>query len=238
MSPSVSWPVLGNARTLRDDVYEAIRQRLLEGVLKSGTFLRETELGDAMGVSRTPVREALGRLASEGFLVRIPHRGFRVPQRSMVELMHLYAVLQVLEVLAGELAFPHLGEAELESMEEANRAFSQALERNDTATAVRMNERYHQVVSDRCGNPVLRELLEEFRGQIRRLEFVDFAHALEEVSNGIRRRWIRQHQDMIDAVRRGDFEGAKRILYENRSIASLTEADLLTEASSHQGAGS
>ena len=67
---------------------------------------------------------------------------------------------------------------------------------------------------------------------------MDFAHALEEVSNSTRRRWIREHHDMIEAVRRGDFQAAKRILYENRSIASLTEADLLTEASSHQGAGS
>jgi DNA-binding GntR family transcriptional regulator len=230
-----AWPKLGTGRTLTDEVYGVIRERLTESFWAPGSFIREADVGEAMGVSRTPVREALGRLASEGLVERIPHRGFRVPARSMEELMDLYPVLQALEVLAGELAFPRMGEVALRQMEEANRAFAEALERNDTVAGVELNDRFHEVVSNHCGNPVLQELLDDLRGQIRRLEFVDFTHVLEEVSGDTRRKWVRQHQGVVDAVRAGDLDEARRILHENRSIAYLKDATALKAAASGNG---
>ncbi len=229
------WPQIGKGRTLTEEVYREVRQRLLSGYWEPGTFVREADLAEAMGVSRTPVREALGRLASEGWVQRIPHRGFQVPERSMDELLDLYPVLQALEALAGELAFPRLGEAELEQMEEANRAFAEALERNETLAAVELNDRYHEVLSDHCGNPVLRDLLTDLREEIRRVEFVDFMKVLEEVSGETRRKWVRQHQEVVDAVRRGAYGEAKQTLHENRSIAYLKDADVLKEASTGEG---
>lgn len=230
-----AWPQIGKGQTLTEEVYRVVRERLLVGYWMPGTFIREADLADAMAVSRTPVREALGRLASEGWVQRIPHRGFQVPERSMDDLLHLYPVLQALEALAGELAFPRLGEAELVKMEEANRAFADALDRNETLEAVELNDRYHEVLSDHCGNPVLRDLLADLRDQIRLVEFVDFMKVLEEVGGETRRKWVRQHQEIIDAVRHNDYEEAKRILQENRSIAYLKDADVLKEASAGGG---
>ncbi len=232
-----AWPQIGKSRTLTEEVYEEVRRRLLSGFWSPGSFMREADLAEAMEVSRTPVREALGRLASEGWVQRIPHRGFQVPQRSMEELLDLYPVLQALEALAGELAFPRLDEAVLREMEEANAAFEAALERNDTFAAVELNDRYHEVLSDNCGNPVLREMLRELREEIRRVEFVDFMKVLEEVGGETRRKWVRQHQEVVEAVRRGEFEAAKQTLHENRSIAYLQAAQVMrNETSSRKAA--
>src|SRR2546421_1926122 len=89
-----TWPVLGSGRTLAQRVYEVVRDRILANALSPRAYVREEELATAMGVSRTPVREALNRLATEGFLERLPHRGFRVAERSIEELAHVYTVLQ------------------------------------------------------------------------------------------------------------------------------------------------
>ncbi len=230
-----AWPQIGKRETLTEEVYREVRQRLLAGYWDPGAFIREADLAEAMGVSRTPVREALGRLASEGWVQRIPHRGFQVPKHSLGELLDLYPVLQALEALAGELAFPRLTEAELVRMEEANGAFADALDRNATVEAVELNDRYHEILSDHCGNPVLREMLADLRDQIRLVEFVDFMNVLAEVSGETRRKWVRQHQEVVDAVRRGDYAAAKQTLYENRSIAYLEDAQVLKEASVREG---
>ncbi|MEJ2217301.1 MAG: GntR family transcriptional regulator [Gemmatimonadota bacterium] len=230
-----AWPKVGTERTLTDEVYEIIRDRLMGSFWTPGTFIREKDVGEAMGVSRTPVREALGRLASEGMVERIPRRGFRVPARSMEELLDLYPVLQALEVLAGKLAFPRMGELALQAMEKANSAFAEALERNETVTSVELNDQFHEVVSDNCGNRVLQELLDDLRGQIRRLEFVDFAAVLGEMNGETRRKWVRQHQRIVDAARAGDFDEACQTLHENRSIAYLTDATALRKVASGDG---
>src|SRR4051812_6016019 len=100
-----AWPVIGSSQTLAQRVYEAVRDRILGNELAPRANVREEELATAMMVSRTPIREALNRLASEGFLERVPHRGFRVASRSIGELAHVFTVLQALEMLASELAF-------------------------------------------------------------------------------------------------------------------------------------
>ncbi|HJO04672.1 MAG TPA: GntR family transcriptional regulator [Acidobacteriota bacterium] len=102
-----AWPTLATA-TLTDQVYTVLRDRILAGDVSPGEFIREQEVSDAAGVSRTPVRDALGRLASEGFLERIAHRGFRVPEESITDLLELYPILGTLEVLAGGESFPRL----------------------------------------------------------------------------------------------------------------------------------
>lgn len=222
MAMAGEWPQLRDGSTLTEAVYQTVLQRLKDGWQEPGAFIRESELAEAMAVSRTPVREALGRLASEGWVERIPHRGFRVPERSLDDLIHLYPVLQTLEVLAGKLAFPKLGEAEMAEMEAANAAFAKALEENAILDAVELNDRFHAVLSDHCGNPVLKELLDDLRGQVQRLEVMDFRGVLEDVGGETHRIWVRQHEGIVERVREGAYEEAQELLSENRSIAYIT----------------
>lgn len=182
-----------------------------------------------MGVSRTPVREALSRLASEGFLERLPHRGFRVPERSIEDLVHLYPVVQALEVLAGELAFPRITHTDLDQLEEANRGFAQAIEANDVPTAVDLNDRFHHLLADLSGNPVLSRVLDDLRSQVHRLEVLDFSTVLLQSSADgdvqvSRDTWVKQHTEIIDALRKGEHDRALAILRANRSFVFQPKA--------------
>ncbi|MEP7347950.1 MAG: GntR family transcriptional regulator, partial [Gemmatimonadaceae bacterium] len=175
---SPAWPVIGASETLAERAYQIIRDRILANALAPQTYVREEELATAMGVSRTPVREALSRLASEGFLERLPHRGFRVAERSIDELADVFTVLQALELLASELAFPRIQPADLERLEEANAGFAAAIEANDVATAVDLNDHFHHTLAEMSGNPVLSRLLDDLRRQVHRLEVLDFSSVL------------------------------------------------------------
>jgi DNA-binding GntR family transcriptional regulator len=211
-------------------VYEAIRDRILSGELAPSTFVREEEVGKAMGVSRTPVREALNRLSSEGLLERIPHRGFRVPKMSIEELIHLYPVLRALDLLAGELVFPRLTAADLERLEQINNEFGRALQSNDVPAAIELNDQFHHVLSELCGNPVLCGLLDDLRTKVRRLEVLDFTRLLleRERNDGTplaRDHWARQHAAILDAVRQGEYDRASELLRENRSLVFQAEIE-------------
>lgn len=238
------WPVIGSSETLAEKVYSVVRDRILASDLGPRTHVREEELANAMGVSRTPVREALGRLASEGFLERLPHRGFRVPERSIEELVHLYPVVQALELLAGELAIPRITSENLQQLEEANRGFAQAVEANDVATAVDLNDRFHHALAEMSGNPVLSRLLDDLRSQVHRLEVLDFSAVLLESGDGAesvsRDTWVRQHSMMIDSLRNGQPAKALAVLKENRSLvakAKVSKARAIQEANAAGVAG-
>jgi DNA-binding GntR family transcriptional regulator len=211
-------PRLGTGRTLGEAVYTAIRQRLMAGGQEPGTFIREAELATAMGISRTPIREALGRLVSEGLVERIPHRGFRIPERSVGDLFHLYPILQALEVLAAELAIPRLKPDDLAEWEEINQAFAEAIGQHDVLGAVELNDSFHKWLSDRSGNPQLQELLEDLRAHVRRIEVWDFTVGVRNSVDSEGQRWVREHAAIIDAARGGELAKACRILRRNRSI--------------------
>ena len=224
------WPVIGSTRTLAQRVYEVMRDRILANELTPLAYVREEELASAMAVSRTPIREALNRLASEGFLERLPHRGFRVSRRSIEELAHVYTVLQSLELLACELAFPNITAADLARLEEANAGFAAAIAANDVSTAVDLNDRFHHLFAELSGNPVLSRLLDDLRQQVHRLEVLDFSTVLlesgdEEPTTIARDTWVKQHTEFIDALRTGDQRRALDIMRANRSFVFQKKVD-------------
>ncbi|MCH8992216.1 MAG: chorismate-binding protein, partial [Acidobacteria bacterium] len=124
------WPSLTSA-TLTEQVYEVLRDRILAGGWGAGHFIREQDVSNKLRVSRTPVREALGRLASEGFLERIPHRGFRLPEQTATDRLKRYPILASLEVLAAKYSFPRIGANELEELRSVNRAYAEATAKID-----------------------------------------------------------------------------------------------------------
>jgi len=222
------WPQIGAGQTLTQRVYEVLRDRIVAGELAPLSFLREEEVGKAMGVSRTPVREALNRLATEGFLDRLPHRGFRVPERTIDDLIHLYPVMQALEVLAAELACPRMTAVDLNRLEGINDGFARALTANDVSTAVSLNDRFHHALSEMSGNPVLCGLLDDLRAQVRRLEVLDYTWVLLEHDPGApvpKDHWVTQHTAIINALRRGEFNRARELLRDNRSLVFQAKLD-------------
>ena len=221
-----AWPRIP-ATTLADQVYRAVRARILDGEMQPGQFIREKDLNEAMGVSRTPVREALGRLASEGFLERIPHRGFRVPEEPVADLLELYPVVGALELLAGRLALPRLTSADLAQLKSINRQLQEAEGERDVSKRIELNNQFHHIFCERSGNKRLCDLLDDLRTQLTRLELWYYS------DGGHTQRSISEHEEIIRAIERDDFETALGKLETNMSLTyqSLLEETGMQESS-------
>ncbi len=204
------WPA-PVARTLAEQVYHAVRARIIDGALAPGSFLREKDL-EAMGVSRTTIREALGRLASEGFLERLPHRGFRVPEESAGQLLELYPIVASLELLAGKAALERFTPADLSQLREINHRLETSRDRGDVRAIVEENNRFHRLISERSGNRRLSSLLDDLRSQLGRLELWYYSHRERT------QRSIREHEQLIAAIEAGDRARALSILEHNMSL--------------------
>lgn len=195
------WPQISQT-TLADQVYQAVRDRILSGDLGPGEYIREQDLSNAMGVSRTPVREALGRLASESFLERIPHRGFRVPEESFSRLLELYPIVGALEYLAGQLAFPNLGDDDFRQLHEINERLRAAMDRDDVQAAMEINHEFHHLIAARSDNERLTQLLDDLLSQLTRLEIWYYS------SRGRAEESVREHDELIAALEAGDIDEA------------------------------
>jgi DNA-binding GntR family transcriptional regulator len=207
--------------TLADQVYRRVRGRILDAELTPGEFIREADL-IVLGVSRTPIREALGRLASEGFLERIPHRGFRVPEEPIERLLELYPIVAALELLAGRHALPQFTAEDVARLKDINRRLSEAADPAEVRTRIELNNEFHHVFSERSGNRRLGDLLDDLRAQLGRLELWYYSsgeHTQESV---------REHAQIIDAIETEDFGRALSLLEHNMS---LTYQSLLEESS-------
>src|SRR5436305_13939589 len=115
----------------REEAYGKLRDWIIDGTLQPGETLRDQEIAQSLGVSRTPVREALRRLEDEGFIETALNRWTRVAPIDVAKTAETYAVIEALEVLALELAFPTLTRADLERLTEANRAMQKAAEQQE-----------------------------------------------------------------------------------------------------------
>lgn len=206
---SDAWQRL-DSETLTDQVYRSVREKLLRGSWEPGIFVREQQISDNLGVSRTPVREALGRLAADGFLERVPRRGFRVPEQTVEDLLELYPILARLETLAASQAFRVLGPAELADLRQINLQYAEACRRADIKAGIELNNRFHHKLSEQAGNRRLCDMLDELRHEVVRME----TWAFSRFENW--ERSIREHEEILEAIERGDHATALETLEANR----------------------
>ncbi len=207
-------------RTLAEQVYHAVRARILERSLKPGEFVREQEVSRALGVSRTPVREALGRLATEGFLERIPHHGFRVPSNSLADLLELYPIVSALELTAGRLALPRLTREDIARLRAITDRLRAARDRDDVEAVSACKAEFHDAICQKSGNRRLVDMLRDLRTQITRLE-VWYYSSREHAD-----RSIQCQEEIIRHIERGEFDAAIDVL---RSNVFLTYNELSEE---------
>lgn len=150
---------------LRDEVYRQVLSRIHRGDLPAGTRLRDTDLASQLGVSRTPVREALIRLAREGVLDCSMGRGFRVRPLEIAELQEVGAILGALESLALRLS-PNAPPERLERLAELDRRLEQT--RGDAMASLDLEDEWHRVLLEGCPNRRLIELIGSLRQVARR----------------------------------------------------------------------
>lgn len=216
--PKNPWPKVSQT-TLADQAYKAIRSRILNGDMALGEFVREQDVSAALGVSRTPVREALGRLSSEGFLERIPHRGFRVPEEPLDTLLELYPIVSALELLAGRLALPQLTSSDIETLKSINAELATSIESGDVRRRIEVNNRFHHFISERSGSSRLCDLLDDLRSQVSRLEYWYYSQQNRTEES------IAQHDELIRAIEAGQHDRALELIESNMSMTFQSFAE-------------
>lgn len=206
--------------TLHEELVERLRDLVVEDVLKPGEKVPEKQLCDSLGVSRTPLREALKVLASEGFVILQANRGARVARVTREELENTFPVLAALEQLSGELACCNLEPAEIEWIETCHKAMLQAYRARDRQAYFKANQDIHQALIRGARNDILQNHHKLLAARVRRARFM--ANLSDE-------RWaqaIEEHETMMAMLRAGHAEGLGQTLklHMMNKLAALVKA--------------
>ncbi len=197
------------ARTLlRDQAYARLRDAILDGTLEPGEQLKDGELAEWLGLSRTPIREAVARLEEYGLVETKPNSYTRVAPLSARDARDAFTVYAALEALAASLGVPRLGEGDLETMRSANRDFAGALAAADVDAALAADDRFHGVLVQAAANREIGRSLERLRPKIRRLERARFGSLAG-------RRSVEQHERIIALCAAGEAERTAEAVREN-----------------------
>jgi DNA-binding GntR family transcriptional regulator len=157
---------------LREQARSLIRELILGEEIPPGGRVNESQLSEMLGISRSPIREALGQLEREGFLVNRPGAGFSVRQLTEEEAAELYLVLAEVEALAVRLGGAPSRDR-LRELEELNERIAGAA--GNTADIIDLNFRWHRKLVEACGNETLQEMLEALRTRVYRYEYGYFS---------------------------------------------------------------
>ena len=143
---------------LHDAVIEHLRSFIVEGMLEPGKKLNERELCEMLGISRTPLREALKVLASEGLIDISPNRGASVSKMSEAELRETFEVMSGLEAFSGELACERITAAEIAEIKALHYAMLACRSQNDLAGYYSRNQAIHDKINEAARNTALRQI--------------------------------------------------------------------------------
>ncbi|MGY1733124.1 GntR family transcriptional regulator [Geodermatophilus sp. SYSU D01045] len=202
---------------LRDDVYRRLRDAIVDGTFAPGEQLRDLELATWLGVSRTPVREALLRLAQGGLVLARPGRSTVVSPLDVRAVRDARDVVAAMHELAVREAVPVLTEADLAAMRDANRRFAAAVDSGDVESALRIDDDLHGVPVRLSGNRALARVLEQFTPTVRRAERLRFGSLRGRAS-------VTRHEELIRLCAAGDAEGAAAVAYDTWHSLPSAEA--------------
>ena len=225
MSGHLSPIQLDSYRPLRELVCETIRQAIVDGVFSPGERLMEIQLADEMGVSRTPVREAIRKLELEGFVVMIPRRGTYVADISIKDINEVYEIrtsLEVtsLEVLAAGLAAERISDEELETMQRLLVEIGQHIEDGNIEKIVEIDTAFHDVLYKASRNGRLAGIINNLREQITVIRRRSMMYP------GRLRNTMEEHRLLVDSIAAHDVDRAQnaaRIHMENAEHTLLKD---------------
>ncbi|MCA0418404.1 MAG: GntR family transcriptional regulator [Proteobacteria bacterium] len=185
-------------RTLHDEVLERLRDMIIEGRLAPGQRINEGQVGAQLGVSRTPLREAIKTLASEGLVEILPAKGAIVRKFSARDLADILEVIKSLEQLGGRIACAEASDATIESIHKLHRDMLALYATRDRLDYFKLNQAIHSAIVAASGNAVLAEMHTTLQSRIKRLRFV---------GNEGPEKWagaVAEHEDMMAALLRRD----------------------------------
>ena len=190
---------------LRDVVFNTLRQAILRGELKPGERFMEIQLANKLGVSRTPIREAIRKLELEGLVLMIPRRGAEVAQITEKSLRDVLEVRQALEELAVQLACLRMTPEGLTELKKAAAEFERVLGDEDITVVAEADVAFHDVIYLATDNERLISLLNNFREQMYRYR-VEYLKKKE-----FHAKLLKEHQEIIYAIENGECDRAMEV---------------------------
>ena len=194
---------------LRDVVFNTLRQAILRGELKPGERLMEIQLANKLGVSRTPIREALRKLELEGLVNMVPRKGAEVADITEKSLRDVLEVRKALEELSVQLACEKITEDEIEELKRAAERFKDTLDDQDVTKIAEADVAFHDIIYTATDNQKLILLLNNLREQMYRyrVEYLKKEEAYPQL--------IAEHEELIDNISKRNKEEATRIMCEH-----------------------
>jgi DNA-binding GntR family transcriptional regulator len=203
---------------LRDVVFNTLRQAILRGELAPGERLMEIQLAERLGVSRTPIREAIRKLELEGLVLMIPRKGAEVAKISEKSLRDVLEVRRSLEELAIELACERITKEGINELEAAQAAFCEALKTNDTMEMAETDEHYHDIIYNATGNTRLVQILNNLREQM-------YRYRLEYIKDASKRQnLVIEHDHIIRAIKERRIDEARTAIRNHIDNQEITIA--------------
>ncbi len=197
-------------------IYKELRQKIVDRSIPPGTKLSENLLSKTWNVSRTPIREVLRGLESEGLITSSPHRGAVVNTITIEDINQLYAIRISLEGLAGKLATPVISgdPKRLNALEKLCREMEALLRRGDIETYTRKNNQFHSLIWRACGNQWLIKILENLDSQVNRF-IVKALHVPHRIDKSVFEHW-----KIFEALKMKNAKGVEKAIGKNFKNAS------------------
>lgn len=190
-----------------DQVYEILKNWIVDGDLRPGEDLKDAELSVRLGVSRTPVREAMKRLEGEGLIVASAGRWTRVAEIRVEDIENLFPIIKCLDLLALESSFPIMNPDGVAVMEVEYRKQQEALAKGDVDAVAAAGRALHDAYVSRSKNPELIELNQKMKAKARRLRVFFYKSSHIEPKSA-----FEEHEALIRAIADGRLEESKSIL--------------------------
>ncbi|MCR4710007.1 MAG: GntR family transcriptional regulator [Clostridiales bacterium] len=195
---------LQNHRPLREIVYEELKRQIMVGEIAPGTRMMEVDLADEMGVSRTPVREAIRKLEKEGLVTIEPRRGAYASDISAKDMVDVLEVRQDLEGMAAGLAAQKIAEGDILQLKNMTRRYKEAVEAGDIEEIIKQDEDFHKFIVGLSDNKTLIKMVSQVQELALRFRYIyydDFSRFKNQPL---------EHQEIVEAIMSGDANSARR----------------------------
>ena len=190
--------------SLRGRVFSRLREDILNGKYEEGVELREIAIGEELGVSRTPVREAFRQLELEGLIKIIPNKGAYVVGISDKDVRDIYILRSRLEGLAARWAVDHITKDQLEEMEENVYLAKFHTQKGHNEQIFELDNRFHEILYEACDSKMLENLLKDYHQYVMRIRRKTLSSSRGSVSN-------EEHRAIMEAIKSGDKAEAERL---------------------------
>ncbi len=190
--------------SLRGRVYNRLREDILSGKLKENEELREISIGEELGVSRTPVREAFRQLELEGLITIVPNKGAFVTGITGKDVKDIYMIRSHLEGLCARLACDHITDEQLEEMEENIYLGEFHASKGHMDQMAELDNRFHDILYEACDSKMLENLLKDYHQYVLRIRKKTLSTSRGTVSN-------EEHRAIMEAIKNRDYEQAEKL---------------------------